>query len=93
MAADLTEEKSGFKTRAARSLRPASFDGKEIIAAILVSSGVLIFIITSYLNFFKAHTKNLIWKITETLTLALVTSSVYMETQEKILFSRLSYNL
>ena len=93
MAADLTEEKSGFETRAARSLRPASFDGKEVIAAILVSSGVLIFIITAYLNFFKAHTKNLIWKITETLTLALVTSSVYMETQEKILFSCLSYNL
>ena len=59
MAADLTEEKSGFETRAARSLRPAKFEGKDAIAAVLARvanrpqsrnlSGVIVFLYLSTL--------------------------------------------
>ena len=52
------------------------------IGAVLCAVAIMIYLVSAYYNFFRSYSKSFIWKISENITLGLVTSSVYMETQE-----------
>lgn len=83
MAADMVQQQSEYEIRPARSVRPATFDGQDSIGAVLCAIAIIVFLASAFYNFFQSPSKSFLWKIRENLTLGLVTSSVYMETQER----------
>ena len=85
LAAQMVEQQSGYAIRAARSIRPAAFNGETSLGGVLCAIAILIFLIAAFYNLFRSPSKSLVWKVRENITLGLVTSSVYMETQDSYL--------
>ena len=82
MVAVTGKEISNLEILSTTSITPISIGTQELMGILLGTSAIFVFLVSAFLNFFRGHNKSIIWKVKENLTLALVTSSVYLETEE-----------